>query len=244
MTLLHSAEAQGGAFPASPMSCPVCQLLAMWPDGTPHAATLPQSVRRQSLRRHATLFQAGAPFRYLYGVHAGQFKTFATALDGRQQVAGFHMTGDLLGFDGIGAGTHACDAVALEDSRVCPMPYDIVAELAGDVPVLERWLCKLMSHQIVRDQRVMSWLGGMKADARLANFLLDMLARLQAHGFSGVAMILRMTREEIGSHLGLKLETVSRVFSRFQQAGLLTVNQRDVRILDLPGLQQVGGQRC
>ncbi len=225
----------------TPLACPVCQLMALQP-----AVSLGRPIRlqatRQRLRRHGQLFQAGAQFGHLYGVHAGQLKTCTTAPDGRQQVAGFHLPGDLLGLDGIASGTHACDAMALEDSLVCAVPYAGLMDLLAQQPEMERWFCKVMSAQLVRDQRVMSWLGGMRADARLANFLLDMLRRLQAHGFSGVALVLRMTREEIGSHLGLKLETVSRAFSRFQAAGLLAVNQRDIRILNLDGLRQVGGQ--
>ena len=152
------------------------------------------------------------------------------------------MAGELLGLDGIGTGQHACDAVALEDSDVCVIPYDRLEELSREFPVLAQHFHRIMSREIVRDQGVMLLLGSMRAEERLAAFLLNLTQRLSARGYSSRELVLRMTREEIGSFLGLKLETVSRTFSKFAEEGLLEINQRQVKILDTTALKaRVGG---
>jgi CRP/FNR family transcriptional regulator len=135
--------------------------------------------------------------------------------------------------------------VALEDSQVCVIPYDQLEDLSREFTDLQHQFHKIMSREIVRDHGVMLLLGSMRAEERLAAFLLNLTQRLQARGFSASSLILRMTREEIGSYLGLKLETVSRTFSKFQEDGLLEVKQRHIRIIDQPGLQiLVNGAAC
>jgi CRP/FNR family transcriptional regulator len=194
---------------------------------------------RRTLKRGEVLFRAGDPFASLYAVRTGFFKTRISAEDGRDQVTGFQMAGELLGLDGISSDRHVCDAVALEDSQVCQIPYDRLEELSHAVPDLQRQFHRVMSREIVRDHGVMLLLGSMRAEARLAAFLLNLTQRLGVRGFSATSLVLRMTREEIGSYLGLKLETVSRAFSRMQDDGLLEVKQRDIRVLDEPGLRRV-----
>ncbi len=192
---------------------------------------------RRTLKRGEILFRAGDRFESLFAVRTGFFKTRVSAEDGRDQVTGFQMAGELLGLDGISTDRHSCDAVALEDSKVCQIPYGRLEELSHEVMNLQHQFHKVMSREIVRDHGVMLLLGSMRAEARLAAFLLNLTQRLQARGFSGSSLVLRMTREEIGSYLGLKLETVSRAFSRFQDDGLLEVKQRDIRVLDDAGLR-------
>ncbi len=194
---------------------------------------------RRTLKRGETLFTAGDRFSALFAVRSGFFKTRVATEDGRDQVTGFQMAGELLGFDGIGSERHACDAVALEDSEVCLIPYARLEEISRDIVALQRQFHKVMSREIVRDQGVMLLLGGMRAESRLAAFLLNLAQRLQARGFSASSMVLRMTRAEIGSYLGLKLETISRSFSRFQQDGLLEVRQREIHVLDAAGLRRL-----
>ena len=194
---------------------------------------------RRALRRGEVLFHAGDRFESLFAVRTGFFKTRISSEDGRDQVTGFQMAGELLGLDGISEDRHSCDAVALEDSQVCMIPYGRLEELSHKVTNLQRQFHRVMSREIVRDHGVMLLLGGMRAEARLAAFVLNLTQRLQARGFSGTSLVLRMTREEIGSYLGLKLETVSRAFSRFQEDGLLEVKQRDIRVLDEPGLRRL-----
>jgi CRP/FNR family transcriptional regulator len=200
---------------------------------------------RRSVRRGDTLFRTGEPFQSLYAVRTGFFKTCVSAEDGRDQVTGFQMAGELLGLDGISGDSHSCDAVALEDSQVCVIPFADLERLSREFVDLQRQFHKIMSREIVRDHGVMLLLGSMRAEERLAAFLLNLTQRLQARGFSPSALVLRMTREEIGSYLGLKLETVSRTFSKFQDDGLLEVKQRHIRIVNQAGLQQlVNGAAC
>jgi CRP/FNR family transcriptional regulator, anaerobic regulatory protein len=194
-------------------------------------------ARRRSVPRGEALFRNGERFEALYAVRTGFFKTCVGSEDGRDQVTGFQMAGELLGLDGISSDHHHCDAVALEDSSVCVIPYAQLEELSREFSLLQHQFHKIMSREIVRDHGVMLLLGNMRAEERLAAFLLNLTQRLRARGFSASSLVLRMTREEIGSYLGLKLETVSRAFSRFHEEGLLEVRQRQLRILDQEGLQ-------
>ncbi len=198
---------------------------------------------RIKLRKGDALFHNGAQFTSLYAVWLGSLKTTVLSGDGREQVAGYHMPGDLLGLDGMSDDRHGCEAVALEDSELCVIPFTRIEELARDVPALQRNLHKFLSREIERDHRVMLLLGSMRAEERLAAFLINLSERYKCRGYSSTEFVLRMTREEIGSFLGLKLETVSRLFSRFQEEGLVIVNGRSVKIVDLPMLQQLVGRR-
>jgi len=193
--------------------------------------------KRRSVARGDHLFRNGDRFAALYAVRTGFFKTCVGSEDGRDQVTGFQMAGELLGLDGISSDHHHCDAVALEDSSVCVIQYSQLEGLSREFTVLQHQFHKIMSREIVRDHGVMLLLGNMRAEERLAAFLLNLTQRLQARGFSPSSLVLRMTREEIGSYLGLKLETVSRTFSKFQEEGLMEVKQRQLRILDQAGLQ-------
>ena len=196
-------------------------------------------AQRRTVPRGQALFRSGEAFRTIYAVRTGFFKTCVSTPDGRDQVTGFQMAGELLGLDGIGTDQHHCDAVALEDSQVCVFPYSQLEDLSREFTELQRQFHKIMSREIVRDHGVMLLLGSMRAEERLAAFLLNLSQRLKARGFSSSALVLRMTREEIGSYLGLKLETVSRAFSRFQEDGLLAVKQRSIRIVDEESLRKL-----
>jgi CRP/FNR family transcriptional regulator, anaerobic regulatory protein len=197
---------------------------------------------RTKLKKGDALFHNGAPFTALYAVKLGSLKTTVLSDDGREQVAGYHMPGDLLGLDGLGDDRHGCEAIALEDSELCVLPFVRIEELARHVPALQHNLHKFMSREIERDHRVMLLLGSMRAEERLAAFLLNLSERYKARGYSSTEFVLRMTREEIGSYLGLKLETVSRLFSKFQEEGLVMVAGRSVKIIDMPILKQLVGQ--
>ena len=197
---------------------------------------------RKRVKRGESVFRVGDPFQSLYAIRSGFFKTRVSAPDGRDQVSGFQMTGELLGMDGIARESHDCDAVALEDSEVCVIPYAKLEEMAQKFETLQHHFHKVMSREIVRDHGVMLLLGSMRADERVASFLLNLSQRFTARGYSASEFILRMTREEIGSYLGLKLETVSRTFSKFQNEGLVAVQQKHIRITDIDGLNKVLGQ--
>ncbi|HAL36750.1 MAG TPA: transcriptional regulator [Polaromonas sp.] len=194
---------------------------------------------RHQVKRGATLFSNGEKFTSLYAIRTGFFKTCVTTEDGRDQVTGFQMAGEVIGLDGIVSDHHTCDAVALEDAEVCVMPFDRIEELSREVTALQRHMHKIMSREIVREHGVMLLLGSMRAEERLAAFLLNLVQRLHARGFSQSELLLRMTREEIGSYLGLKLETVSRTFSKFVEDGIVEVKQRHVRILNTDALKLI-----
>jgi CRP/FNR family transcriptional regulator len=194
---------------------------------------------RRRVKRGEALFGAGDEFKSVYAVRSGFFKTSLVDGEGREQVTGFSMGGELLGMDGIGTGRHNGGAIALEDSEVCVLPYALIEEMAENSPALRRQLHAVLSREIVRDHGVMMLLGSMRAEERLATFLLNLSRRFTARGYSSSDFHLRMTRDEIGSYLGLKLETVSRLFSRFHEDRLIEVQQKHVRILDSAGLGQI-----
>lgn len=194
---------------------------------------------RRTVKRGSLLFRNGEKFTSLYAIRTGFFKTCVASEDGRDQVTGFQMAGEVVGLDGIVNDYHTCDAVALEDAEVCVMPFDRIEELSRAVNSLQRHVHKIMSREIVREHGVMLLLGSMRAEERLATFLLNLVQRLHARGFSQSELILRMTREEIGSFLGLKLETVSRTFSRFAEESIVEVKQRHVRILNTDALKDI-----
>lgn len=200
---------------------------------------------RRKVPRGETLYRNGERFSALYAIRTGFFKTTVAAADGRDQVTGFQMSGEVIGLDGIVSDQHTCDAIALEDAEVCIMKFDLLEDLSREITALQRHVHKVMSREIVRENGVMLLLGSMRADERLAAFLLNLVQRLHARGFSQSELVLRMTREEIGSYLGLKLETISRTFSKFVEEGIVEVKQRHVRIMNPDALKLiVNTQSC
>lgn len=196
-------------------------------------------ANRRKVKRGTPLFRNGDRFTSLYAIRTGFFKTCIASEDGRDQVTGFQMAGEIVGLDGIVNDVHTCDAIALEDAEVCVMPFDRIEDLSNQIHALQRHVHKIMSREIVREHGVMLLLGSMRAEERLAAFLLNLVQRLHARGFSQSELVLRMTREEIGSYLGLKLETVSRTFSKFVEEGIVEVKQRHVRILNTDALKEI-----
>ncbi len=230
------------------VACSACNLRELCvPGGISHEALEQLDAlvaTRRRMKRGEALFRAGDPFQSLYAVRSGFFKTRLTSEDGRDQVTGFQMPGELLGLDGIATENHTVDAVALQDSEVCTIPFDELERVSQAISPLQHHFHKVMSREIVREHGVMLLLGSMRAEERLAAFLVNLSQRFKARGYSTTEFILRMTREEIGSYLGLKLETVSRCFSRFQEEGILTVANKHVKILDLEALRRLVGSGC
>ncbi len=191
---------------------------------------------RRKVRAGQTLYRAGDPFQYIYALRSGTFKSSLTTADGREQVSSLHLVGEVMGLDGVANGAHASTSEALEDSEVCAIPYAHLTELAAANSGMQHVVTRLMGREIVREHGLMMLLGSMNAEQRLAAFLLNLSQRLKARGYSATEFHLRMTRADIGSLLGMKLETVSRTFSVFQKQGLLEVDKRHIRIVDLAGL--------
>jgi CRP/FNR family transcriptional regulator, anaerobic regulatory protein len=225
------------------VTCSSCNLRELCLPGAVEAVDLErvESIvyARRRVRRGQRLFDAGDEFNAVYAIFSGFFKTSLIDGEGREQVTGFFMGRELLGMDGIGSGRYNGTATALEDSEVCVMPFALVEELSREIPKLQRHLHAVLAREIVRDHGVMMLLGTMRAEERLAVFLTNLSRRFLRRGYSSSDFHLRMTREEIGSYLGLKLETVSRLFSMFQKDGLIEVQQKHVRVLDSAGLESV-----
>lgn len=194
---------------------------------------------RMRVKRRDSLYRAGDSFKAVYAIRLGTFKTLMLAEDGREQITGCFMGGDIIGLDGIGEGRHSSGAVALEDSEVCVLPFEQLFTLADSVPGLARNLNRCISRDLCRSQDMMFLLGSMRAEQRLAALLLNLTHRYHERGYSSSELVLRMTREEIASLLGLKLETISRLFSRFQAEGLIQIQGRSVKLLDQVALKQM-----
>lgn len=229
------------SFPRLKIACSDCNLREL---------CLPVDLNAQEMERleelsHAKhtytrgdyLYRSGDKFESLYAIHSGSFKTQVLHEDGREQVTGFQMVGEIIGMDAISTDLHTCDAVALENSEVCELPFNKLEALSRELPSLQRHLHKIMSREIVRDQGIMLLLGTMRAEERLVAFMLNLSQRSAARGLSPTKFQLRMSRQEIGSYLGLKLETISRTFSQLQQRGLIRIHIKSIEILDLAGLQ-------
>ena len=202
--------------------------------------------KRRRLERDEALYKMGEPFRNLYAVRFGHFKTYQINAAGEAQITGFQMAGELLGMDAISADRHHCDAVALEDSEVCEIPFAHLEDLFGHVPALLRHFHRIMSREITREQNVMLLLGNMRAEQRFAVFLVNLSARYAARGYSATRFQLRMSREDIGNYLGLTIESISRLLSRFKKLGLVHVDKREVELLEPARLKAMaaGTEQC
>jgi CRP/FNR family transcriptional regulator, anaerobic regulatory protein len=196
------------------------------------------------VKRRDSLFRSGDPFTSLYAIRLGTFKSLLLTQDGREQVMGYHMGGEIVGIDAIGNHHHAGDVIALEDSEVCVLPFAKLDRLAREVPSLHNNLLRFISRNVCHGHEMMLLLGSLRAEERLAVFLLDLADRYRTRGYSSREFVLRMSREEIASYLGMKLETVSRLFSHLQAEGLLQVQGRTIKLLDSSGLGRLIGQRC
>ncbi|MBE9527477.1 MAG: fumarate/nitrate reduction transcriptional regulator Fnr [Proteobacteria bacterium] len=231
--------------PSSNVSCNECSLQQL---------CLPQSIngneldkldniieRKKPLKRNEYLFQVGSPFDSIYVVRSGSLKTYSPTIDGQEQVTGFHLPGELLGLDAIGSGQHPCVAKALETTSVCEIPFESLEELTQSMPTLQHQLLRLMSKEIFDDQELMLLLGKKTAEARLSAFLLSISLRFKQRGFSSTEFYLSMSRNDIANYLGLAVETVSRMFTRFQEDGIINAERKHIVINDWDTLQQLAG---
>ena len=217
----------------------VCLPCGLTPDKLPEVDELTRVKRK--VPRGSALYRSGDNFDSLYAVRSGSFKSVGISRAGQEKVTGLHLPGEMMGLDAINSRIHGYDAIALEDSEVCVVPFTRLTQLAMRLPELQGQLLRILSGDISRDQGLMLLLGGMDAEQRLVAFLLSLSRRYQKLGYAATRFSLRMTREEIGSYLGLTLETVSRLFSRLQREGLISAHQRDVELKDLPRLRELVG---
>lgn len=199
-------------------------------------------VLRRKVEAGHYVYRSGQPFNALFLVNIGCFKTCELASDGREQVTGFRMRGDLIGVESIGLAHYACDVLALEDGEVWELPYPAMLSACLRVPELQARLTMALAEEIRRDRLWMLALGTLSAERRVAAFLLDVADRHARLGFSACHFILRMSRADMASYLALKHETVSRALSHLDDLGQISILRREVRILDADGLRGASEQ--
>ncbi|MBN2886993.1 MAG: fumarate/nitrate reduction transcriptional regulator Fnr [Chromatiaceae bacterium] len=197
--------------------------------------------RTRPLHRGDFLFREGDRFRSIYVVKTGSVKTFAPSAEGGEQVLGFHLPGEIIGLDAIDKDAHNCSAKVLETSAICEIPFARLEELTSSIPSLQHQMYRLLSKEIGQDTDMVLLLGKKNAEERLAAFLLGLSQRLQKRGLSPTDFYLSMSRHEIGNYLGLAVETVSRLFTRFQDDGLMRVDRKHIELLNLPALETLVG---
>ena len=188
--------------------------------------------RGRPLKKGDYLFRQGDNFSSVFAVRSGALKTFSLSDTGEEQITGFHLPSELVGLSGMDNELYPVSAQALETTSICEIPFDRLDDLSVQLPQLRRQLMRLMSREIRDDQQMMLLLSKKTADERIATFLVNLSARFRARGFSANQFRLSMSRNEIGNYLGLAVETVSRVFTRFQQNGLLEAEGKEVHILN------------
>jgi CRP/FNR family transcriptional regulator, anaerobic regulatory protein len=188
--------------------------------------------RGRPLRKGEHAYLVNQPFNAVYAVRSGTLKAYSITDDGKEQVTGFYFPGEILGMDGISKNKHASSAKALETAAICEIPFERLGELSARIPSLQRHFFQLMSQEIAEDQQLITMLSKNSAEQRIAALLLSISARNARRKLSASAFRLAMSRTDIGNYLGLTVETVSRVFSRFQKAGLLAVDNKEITVLD------------
>lgn len=197
--------------------------------------------RERPLKKGEVLFEIGQPFKSLFAVRSGSVKVYIPTNDGDEQIVGFHMPGELLGFDALGNDAHSCTAVALETSSICELPYARLHDLAEQVPGLNDHFMALMSNEIADEHAMMLMLGKKSGEARVAALLINISSRFHARGFSATQFNLSMSRQDMGNYLGLAVETVSRIFTHLQEEKMIAVNRKFIEILDMPRMCKLAG---
>ena len=213
----------------------LCLPFGLDSEGTRRLETL--MLPRTRVKKGTTLFSQGTSSETLYAVRAGFFKTTMTTQVGKDYISGFHMQGEILGLDTVTAERHFCNAIALEDSVVCGINFSQLEQFSLEFPTLQRNMNKLMSQEVVNSRSILFMMGSMNSDERLGAFLLDLSYRYGIRGYSPYSFALRMRREDIASHLGLRKETICRSVSRLRELSLVNISGRDVEILNLPMLK-------
>jgi len=238
--IVARAGGSAGQFRPGCVTCPG-QRFCLAATLAPRAAGLLEHivVARRAVHRGQFLFRTGDTFDALYPVHGGFFKTTVVSCDGSEHVTGLRMAGDVLGLDAVHSHRHTCDAIALDESEVCVVPHANLLQQALHDEVLQHAVHDLLGRELEREQEHVLLLAGMWGVQRVAAFLLDVSGRLQARGFSPSQFQLRMTRREIGSYLGIELETVSRIFSRLERDGLIDIERAHVAIRNPEGLGRI-----
>ena len=195
--------------------------------------------RGRPYQKDEYIYRSGDEFYSVYAVRSGAIKAFTVNDEGIEQVTGFYLPGEVFGMDGIAHTNHVSSAMSLETSSVCEIPFHRLEELSIALPTLQRHFFQLMSKEITNDQHLLTLLSKNSAEERVATLLISISARNAQRNLSGIRFRLPMSRADIGNYLGLTVETVSRVLSRFQKQNLLKVDKKEIEILDIDGLQEL-----
>lgn len=198
--------------------------------------------RKKPIQKGQTLFKAGDELKSLYAIRSGTIKSYTITEEGDEQITGFHLAGDLVGFDAIINHKHLSFAQALETSMVCEIPFETLDDLSGKMPNLRQQIMRLMSSEIRDDQEMILLLSKKNAEERLAAFIYNLSRRFAQRGFSAKEFRLTMTRGDIGNYLGLTVETISRLLGRFQKNNTLSVKGKYITINDMYKLTQIAGK--
>lgn len=240
VTSIRSAPGQ----PCEPVACAQCGVYQLCLPLGLHQAdmTLLESIvrRKETYKRGQLLFRPGERFDFIYAIRGGSVKTYVGTPDGRVQITGFHIAGELLGLSALEAGQYSCEARALETTSVCKVEAERLDELAQSIPSIQYQMLKIMSGHIRQDEELMLLLGRRNAEERLAEYLIGLSRRFAARNYSPTQFRLSMSRGDIGNYLGIAEETVCRILSRFQSAGLIAMNRRQVQLNDLRQLEAIG----
>ena len=188
--------------------------------------------RKRPIRKNEKIFSDGEALHSLFAIRSGTFKTFIVDSNGEEQITGFHLAGDLLGFDAISNSEHQSFAQALETAMVCEIPYSTMDQLSDSMPKLKKQVLRLMSNEIRNDQNMLSLLNRKNAEQRLATFIATLSERYKERGLSAKEFRLTMTRGDIGNYIGLTVETISRLLNRFHKEGLIQVDGKLITILE------------
>jgi CRP/FNR family transcriptional regulator len=192
---------------------------------------------RGPIRSGEHVFREGDNFHALYAVKSGALKTYTIDDQGREHVLGFHIAGELVGLDGIHSGHNRCNAVALQTTSVCAMPFARLEQVIHEIPGLQAQVLRVMSRELSASAQLAT---DHSAEERLAGFLVSLSRRYARRGLPPDVITLPMPRRDIASHLRLATETISRLFARFQDEGVVAVRRREVEILDFAALEALG----
>ena len=226
-------------------NCSISQLCIPYSLNDSELDSLDQIIeRKKPFQKHDEIFKAGDKVKALYAIRSGSVKSYTITEQGDEQITGFHLAGDLIGFDGLNGGVHPSFAQALETSMVCEIPYETLDDLIGKMPMLRRQIIRLMSGEIAADQEMILLLSKKNAEQRLAAFLNNLSVRFAERGFSPNEYRLTMTRGDIGNYLGLTVETISRLLGRFQATDMIEVKGKYISILDKNSLAVLAGKKC
>jgi CRP/FNR family transcriptional regulator len=195
--------------------------------------------KRNGLKPGEYIYRAGDSFRSLYAIKAGAVKTYGLTTDGKEQITGFHLSGELLGMDAISNNVHNCNAVALEGTEICELPFEDLETLGHRLPTLQHELARVMSREIYEESAMLIMIGKMNAEERVACFLQNLYYRMRQRGGDLDSIRLPMSREDIGNYLGLTLETVSRRLSIMQSQGIVQIDKRTIRFMDMGALARL-----